>query len=325
MTPDEAITAIERATSASALFQAGCDPASEYKRLLALVHPDRFPAGKQRDRAGNAAGKLAKLYHETNGRPKSATIIGKWVVEAPFVKGDLADLYLVTREDRTTGVLKIARHPRDNDLMDAEARALKTLWEAEPEQYRKYLPALLDTFQASGRRANVLTRYPDLFTLRQIVEMLPQKVPFRHIVWMMNRLLSLIGFSQRSEYAHGGVIPDHLLYHPKTHGMVVVGWCSAVTEGSVKIVSTENETFYPGEILKKRSAAHGTDIFMAAKSMMWAADAIPDRFKRAFEWCLAPSPSARPQDAWAFQDTWNSLAVEEFGPPKYVELKLPRQ
>lgn len=330
MTPEQALDTIEKVTRGSDLFPPG-DHAAQYKKLLSLVHPDRFPDNGLRMRASEAAGKLARLYHETNGKPTgSPAVIGKWVVEEPFHKGDLADLYLVTREDHAEGVLKIARSENDNDLMDAEHQALKALWQVEPGNYRKYLPQVLDTLQASGRRANVLARYPGYFSLRQIREMLPEGVPFRHIVWMMNRLLSLIGFSEQAGYVHGGITPDHLLYHPVTHGMILVGWCSAVSiadNQSIPIVSNEwkDAGIYPEEVLRKWKCGAGTNVFMAAKSMLYAADRVPARFSNLFGWCTADSPRARPQDAWKLQDLWRDSSESEYGAPTYLKLELPVQ
>jgi hypothetical protein len=328
LTPEEAVIVVERAQRPSDLFSPG-EHVAQYRKLLGLVHPDRF-APAQRARAAEVAGKLAKFYHEIIGKPSSSpVIVGKWVVEAPFTKGDLADLYLVKREDAKEGILKIVRSETDNDLMDAEAQALKALWGKDPGDYRKYLPEIFDTFQASGRRANVFARYPGYFSLRQIRQML-DRVPARHIVWMMNRLLSAIGFSEREGYVHGGISPDHLLYHPETHGMVLTGWCSAVSivDGQhIQILSDEwkEAGIYPEEVLRKWKCGAGTNVFMAAKSILWAAEEMPVRFRRLFEWCTATSPRARPQDAWEFQDLWRETAEQEYGKPKYLKLELPIQ
>lgn len=333
MTSEQALIAIENAKQASALFPDSKTAAATYKKLLTLVHPDRFPAD-QRPRAAAAAGKLAELYSQVHGKPATPAVIGPWVVEGPLAKGDLADLYLVESmapaEARggMPGVLKIARSASDNDLMDTESRALTALWKAEPANFHKYLPKLLATFQASGRRVNVLDRHPGYLSLRQIGEQLPTGVPFRHIVWMMNRLLSLIGFLQRAGYVHGGITPDHLLYHPETHGLVLVGWCSAVPAGeTIKIASKTwlGERFYAPEVQGKRPATGATDIFMASQSMLFAGLVVPERFHRLFEWCTAASPAARPQDAVDLQEMWTRLAEQEYGKPTYVKLDLPVQ
>ena len=50
-------------------------------------------------------------------------------------RGDLANLYLTS-----AGLLKLARNPADNDLMDREAAALRRLARAGAGQARRLLP-----------------------------------------------------------------------------------------------------------------------------------------------------------------------------------------
>lgn len=319
MTSEQALKLIEEAANHTAVFAA-----APYKTLLKLVHPDQFPP-EQRPRADKAARKLGLLYGLAHGKAATPAVLGNWIVEAPLVKGDLADLYLVTSEKHGDGILKIARSASDNDLMDAESRALTTLWKVDQPNFHKYLPKLLDTFQASGRRANVLSRHPGYLPLREI---LPRRVPFCHIVWMMNRLLSAMAFAEGVGFVHGGITPDHLLYHPESHGLILVGWCSAVAIGEpVPIASKDwlhTTDLYPGEIISKRPAHPRTDVFMAAQSMRWATDTIPKRFRPLFDWATAESPAARPT-AIELQDLWIRLAEQEYGPPKYIKLDLPVQ
>ena len=329
MTAEEALCAIEIAPSYKHLFTpTGVD--ERYRELLILVHPDKFFTGYDQERATNASARLGEFYAQAKGKtPQHAVVLGKWIVESPFVKGDVADLYTVTSEKFGAGVVKIARAASDNDLMEAEAQALKTMWKGpKPASGTRYLPTLLDTFQASGRRANVLRKYSEHVSLAAIRKMIPGGVPFRHVVWMMNRLLSAIGHTERAEFIHGGITPDHLLYHPEEHGLVLVGWCSVAnlkTKERIKIVADGWKDLYPGEVPRKFVAGAGTNIYMAAKCMKWAAESIPTRFRALLDWCTAESPSARPRDAWELQDLWRVLAEEEYGKPRYVKLELPNR
>lgn len=326
MTPEEGLSAVEMAKDARDIFPMTSAYESIYKRMLALVHPDRHPT--QQNRAAEAAAKLAQLFHSVNEKsPKVAAKIGRWTVDSPMEKGDVADLYVVT-SDSQEGVLKIARDAADNDLMDAELSCLRSLSHASPESYRRYVPTVLDHFEGSGRRVNVLVPAKYHYSLAQIKSMMPGNIPFRHIVWMMNRLLSCIGFVERAGWVHGGITPDHILYEPKGHGMMLVGWCSAVNiaaNESVRIMANEWSTrgIYPKEVLRKWSCGAGTDIFMAAKSMLYAADQVPERFRNLFGWCTAEAPAARPRDTWDLQDLWKATAEEEYGKPAFVELAIP--
>lgn len=327
MTPNQAIVMIERSSGAASVFPPGADHAQIYRKLLGLMHPDRFHAPAEKKRAESAAQKLGAYYNSLNGNSAAhAVTIGRWTIESPLAAGDLADLYLVS-EGASKGVLKVARCDDDNDLMEAGEKALRSARGGDAISYHRYLPEVLDTLQIDGRKAAVL-EYPDGYlTLDSIQAQLSGAVPFRHVVWMMNRLLSLIGHLQRKRIVHGGITPSHLLFHPKTHGMKLVGWCSSVEadKAFVPIMSTEwaDKGYYPPEVLRRWPADSATDIYMAAKCMIGATADRPARFRQLLEWCIAESPSARPSDAWELQDRWTHLAEGEYGKPQYIALELP--
>jgi hypothetical protein len=109
MTTGEAITLIETAAGPQALL--GGDPSRTYRRLARLTHPDIHPGD---DRAAAAFAKLAALWQQHRG---SDGQLGPLVAS-----GDIANLYRTTR-----GLVKIARDPADNDLLDREAAALTRL------------------------------------------------------------------------------------------------------------------------------------------------------------------------------------------------------
>lgn len=325
MTTKQAIELIMKVKTASELF--GDDEDAVFKRLAKLVHPDVVD-GKTKASAHEAFTKLNRLYGEATDRPQpfSAMKIGDWIVTAPLAKGDVADLYTASNGKGEEAVLKIARSPKDNDLMAAEAEALKRLWgPALDDNFKKYVPKLLDTFKASGRQANVLSAAPaKSYALADILEQHSDRLDFRHVVWMVNRLLAVLGYAHKQEMIHGAVWPEHLLYEIEGHGLTLVGWCYSTKLGEkMRAIPAGHRTAYPPEVTGRKAAIGATDIYMAARVAIAAADRVPKRFQAVLsEWCMAESPRARPQDAWALQETWERLAREEYGPPKYVRLEL---
>ncbi len=328
LTPQLAAAIIESSTSAKLLF--GPNPELMYKRLATLVHPDRATLELGKERADRAFAKLSSLYASLNGKPANPVIIGDWIVEGPLAKGDICDLHLVTdKKTRSVkAVLKKARVPEDNDLVSAEASSLKILGSglsvSKPE-YCKYLPTLLNSFEISDCQTNVLSRAEGFYSLADIKAIYPSGLDFRHCVWMMNRLLSVLGYIHRRDVCHGAVLPQHLLYNPETHGLCLVDWCYSVKLGeTIKArVKTHVIDYYPPEVGRKLPTSPATDIFMAAGVILClAALPLPRRFRALFDHCLAASLKARPQDAWEALDRWLELAKEEYGPPSYLKLDL---
>ncbi len=324
MTTKQAITTIEKAARAAALF--GADPAADYRKFAMLVHPDRVHDAALKPRAEQAFAKLSTLYAEVNGKatPPPATAIGRWAVTRPLDKGELCDLYLAESKDGEA-VLKIARDPADNELLDREAAALRTLFK-DPHGHKRYFPKLLDSLEASGRRANVISLAAKAHTLAYIRTRFPDGLDFRAVVWMGNRLLNALGIAHRNGVLHGAVLPEHVMYQPEDHGMALVDWCCSCDPAEnqyVPLIVSARADFYPPEV--RRKTAHcSTDIYMAAKCLMFAAGGnIPRRFRHVFEWMTLASPLARPEDAWFVQDRWAAAAELEYGKPSFVKLDMP--
>lgn len=288
-----------------------------FHRLAKLCHPDRHPDDPV---AAKAFVKLTTLRDDIS-KPPPKLVIDKWSGFESFARGDIADLYLT--DDGS--LFKIARNRKDNDLMERESKALQALHaKKKGPKLSSYIPELKSSLLASGRRANVMTYSADFVSVEEIVRRMKGGVEFKHIVWMMNRLLSCLGYAQVHDVVHGAVVPSHILYNLKTHDMRLVDWCYSVETGkSLSAVVRKYKSLYAPELLLQLSAHSQGDLFMAARSMQFAAARIPKAFHPLFDWCLAESPSARPGDLWSFQDMWRARAVEEYGAPKFAELTLP--
>lgn len=319
----DVLSRIESAMTAADLF--GSDPDADFKRLAKLCHPDKHGANKAR--AEKAMQRLSELRQSL----KNATEvrIGNWKIESPLAKGSISDLYLVS--GKATGILRIAREELDNDLLANEARNLKLLngaKEPESEPFKRFMPSILDTFEASGRRANVLSNPDGCHSLTYIKTALGN-LDFRHVVWMGNRLFSALGYAHSKGIIHGATLPSHLLYRLADHGLILWDWASSVKfpddDGHIPLVSGRWKEYYPAEV-RKKGCFCSTDLYMAAKSLQYAAGGqhhIPRRFQPIFEHLLAGSPASRPSSAFEVQDRWKRLAEEEYGKPQFLPLTIP--
>jgi hypothetical protein len=320
---DESFVLLKQAKDPKKLF--GADPYKRYRELAKIVHPDTVPAAKQKS-AGIAFALLGELYASLNGKAPVShpKIIGKWAVGDALAKGDLCDLYHAFSAKTNEVVFKIVRDPNDNDLLAEEQFHLGRL--STDDNFRKYLPAVYDTLEASGRRANIVSMAEGYISLQEIFALHPNGgLDFRHIIWMVNRALSVLGFIAREEVVHGAVLPPHLLYHPVDHGLKLVDWCYAVTAESKKhvpVLLKEYKGLYPPEVVRKNIPQPSTDLYMLFNTIK-SYTKVPKRFSALFDYCLVQSPNSRIGDAWEVQDRWAALAKEEYGPPKYLKLEIP--
>lgn len=290
----------------------------EYRKLARLCHPDKVhPVFK--GKAEKAFNNLTKLFQLINVKPN--TKIGPWSVVSNLSTDAVCSSFLVTQDDSTIRMLRVSHSPKYNDFMKNEADKLDEINKKEPNNFRVYVPKYYESFLVDGRRSNI-TSYQEGFSLEYIKNRL-FGIPFIHVVWMMNRLLSVLGFIHENGIVHGAVLPSSLIYRPSDHGLVLTDWTASVNHGDpLKLVRKSYLSYYPKEVELKKNLQRSSDIYMAAKSMMGAASSIPKRFKGFFDWCLAESPNSRPSDAWSLQDRWQEIARQEYGPPKFVPLEI---
>jgi serine/threonine protein kinase len=231
--------------------------------------------------------------------------------------GDVADVHLVADADDPDAaaplyLLKVARGPEGNARLDAERHALTALLRAAgTTTYRHYLPALADSFTATGRgprRINVFRTEPGFHTLEQAHAQHPA-LDGRHLAWIFKRLLTVLGFCHRRNVVHGAVLPCHALIHPDGHGLKMVGWGQSVAVGRrVRTVSERYRDWYPPEVRDRRPAGPATDLFLAARCVVYLAggdpltgrmpDAVPPPMRQFVGTCLLESAAMRPDDAW---------------------------
>lgn len=315
-----------------------------YRELASAVHPDRA-SDRDRDAATrgltrvNALRRMAERKIELrlygDGRPVAESVSIRtrrraYVTLGPSIAGDLCELFPADSDapardgaEAPRVVIKVAQSADDNDLLDAEARTLRALFakESTAPRFLLQLPELLDSMtMEDGRRANVL---PLLHEHRALTEVRGH-VDLRDAVWIAKRLLSVLGFLHARGIVHGAVTPAHVMVHPVTHGAVLTDFCYAVPRGEkIPALSERHRALYPGEVLRGEPAEPGTDIFMAAKTLLWLLPASATEARAFLETCTHEKLARRPDDAWALHEELDRLMTRLLGKPVYRPLRLP--
>ncbi|XVU23488.1 molecular chaperone DnaJ [Actinoplanes sp. CA-054009] len=285
MTFLEAVARIEAATTYAELGEGEADAA--YRKLAKVVHPDAVTE-TQSATATRVFAKLSRLYEER-----------------AVLTGDVADL-----RPGEGGLVKIPRDPADNDLMEAEAAALKKLEINGDPKFRPYAPRLLKTYvhedgQRRRRRINVLEKLDGFVPLSKV----GTKLDPRDAAWMWRRLLTGLGWAHRAGVVHGAVFEEHVLIHPEQHGVALVDWC--YSGGRVSAVIKDHH--YPPEVRRDRTVTPATDIYLATALMARITD-MPEPMRRFARGCLYDAPRMRPQDAWSLLGELDDLLDNLYGP-----------
>jgi hypothetical protein len=311
MTRQEAVSLIETAGQPADLFSG--DAARVYRRLARLTHPDTGPPDSE---AASAFAKLSRLWrqHLASG-------------ERHVAQGDIANFY-----DTADGLLKLARDPADNDLIDRESRALALLRARADKRFRPYLPELVarrrhqDPQTGLVRHANVLRRLDGFRSLAEVRGAYPGGLDPRDVAWMWRRLLVALGAAHRSGVVHGAVLPEHVLIHPVAHGLVLVDWCysSSGAGEHVPAVVERYRGWYPPEVLDRQVPGPATDIHLATRCMTYLMIDPPRQLATFARGCTLPGPAHRPQDAWRLLGELDDLLGRCYGPRTFRPFTMPR-
>lgn len=321
-----------------------------YRRLAKKTYPDLFPIADQ-PLATQLFNDLTKFYNKAKlaingGTYNQAGILIKtkrheYTVGRLRYRGDLADIYECLYDDIHIGALKLARDPQDRDLMLNELNTIRYLRSVEPEDqsFMPFLPLPIEGFayeqKGVRRQATVFEDVKGLYSLAEVQAAYPAGIDPRDMAWMWRRLLYVLGYVHDRKVIHGAVLPVHVLVKPEQHGLILVGWGCAVRDavGRIPAISTKYQIWYPAEVLAKEAPQNGTDLFMAARTMVAAMggnptsgeipETVPRAFRAYFRGCLLGAQAQRPQSAWRLLSEFDSLIEKLWGRRRFHQFSMP--
>lgn len=293
---------------------------------LSSFAPPARPAGSSSHAGGSAA--AARPSARAVAGPVSFTVRGErgsYAVDARLAQGDLATVYGGRRqEDGAAIVVKLVDDKLDNDLMQAEIGALGLLRAVDSPQH-KHLPVVLDRFTAPDGRTGTVFERIDGLDLMAIRERLPAGMPARHIIWLMRRCLSILGWAHARGVLHGNLDPAHILVRPEDHNVWVVDWCYAIVNPAQtgQGFKALNEVYSPPEVAARKAPLPSSDLYALGKCMFYAAGGDPvtrtlpahmdERLQRFLQFFVLDSPLGRAQDAWVGHAQLDRIREEIWG------------
>lgn len=325
-----------------------------YRKLARAVHPDHCVADCK-EKGGEAFAKISHLYEQAqkrialglygslvaSGQETANDFIiktkkGEYRIKQTLAQGDLAMLYFAD-SDRAGQfpevAIKVLADPLDNDLMLNEMRMLGRFQADAAKQNKHFLP-LLDQFKTSENQLGIVLPYlRDCYDLYSVREKYQDGVPEKHMVWMLNRLLSALGYVHSLGITHNCIEPSHLMIRPKDHNLFLIDWsyASFAAEAGAGF-KVYNEDFSPPEAERRKPPLPSSDLYSVGKCMIYLLGGDPktkqiprhvDKMIRLFlEFLVEESPLQRAQDAWEMHQLLNDLVVGLWGPKRFLEFEM---
>lgn len=152
-----------------------------------------------------------------------------YLVHGRLARGTHCDVFLARRAGLLTEmvILKVARRPEERLLSEWEM-----LHQLLPmDSYLGELlpqPVAFGLATCSGQPALPAAAYRwrsgFSYTLVEARAQYPKGVPPEAVVWMANRLLDQLTCLHRLGFCHGDLQAEHLLLHPRDHGLLICSW-----------------------------------------------------------------------------------------------------
>jgi serine/threonine protein kinase len=359
MTKTTLIKKVKTAKHAEDIFGDEADVKTNYREFAKLLHPDKNPNDKD---AAEAFAILSDFYgqaelliaHGKYGDPtaivkpiKLATKKAVYTITSVLAQGDFCTIYDATSDveigmsaSTPSVIIKVVRSPANNDLLANEAKQLTYMKNDSPMKAKpvmKHVPQIVDSFILNQGKVNkqivVLRKLEDHVSLADVMKAFPNGLELADAAWMFNRLLAALMAVHQSDLVHAAVLPSHFMIHPASHNGVLIDWSYSVAKaGTVKAISPGWKTFYPDEILDKRPATFGTDLFMAANvfTMLIGGDYVNRTFPATLPKPIQGLMRAcwlgqrhRSSDAFELFEDFRKALQDTFGKPKFRPFVMP--
>lgn len=329
-----------------------------HRRLKTIVNPENYRLSPEdMELAIEADLQLKKFYERAQARVSDGiygvtqqrpslkkhghlafkTDKREYYIGEPIAEGTLSTIFdgecAIRDEFAGRLAIKIANEQSDNDFIWRELRVLKMLHEKNGAQ-RKHLPVLLDHFTTSGGKAGLILRYledcQDFCTILARPEY-AKGVDRKHMVWMLNRLLSAVGYAHSLGIVHCNITPEHLMVHGPTHNITLIDWCwsaisPAKTGDQFKIA---DKHFSAPEVERKNLPHPASDIYSIGKCMIHILggnvetnempDTVEEELQRFIQYLVMDSMVQRPHDAWYQWRYLDGLVRGLWGKKKFIE------
>lgn len=237
MTSEQAIEKILKSKSATDLIET--DWATTYRKLSALVHPDRC-------QLSDAADAMARLNTYKDLRENGTTLVDE---QGNFKVFEDRLVYTVTDDNRA-----LIRKSFDN------FKILKSKTDKSSVAFHRYLP---ESMRLSKKE--LIVNLKD-----RSVPLTHQELPQIHVNWLFSRMFEYILWMKQIGYVHMGMNPTTVFVVPETHGVIITSFYHMTPIGDkVDTISARYKMWYPTSLFNLKKATPDIDLELSKKIALY--------------------------------------------------------
>lgn len=238
-------------------------------------------------------------------------------------EGEVANIFRGLENDNLI-YLKMAIDMEDNDLLQEEYMILNHI-------RHQSLPYVEEKIRINGAEAIIMREVKGI-TMPELMEQYCHGVPATHVLWMMERLLSVVGFLHSNCVVHGNIKPENILIDKSTHNVSLLGFSFAIAEANTKRAEYKiiNDFYTAPEVKKGICVEPSTDIYSIGKIAIKLLGgniftngmpiSVDQRIRIFIRKMVAVNPKDRPRDAWKLWTELIQLRTEIFGTQRFLTL-----
>jgi hypothetical protein len=260
-------------------------------------------------------------------------------------RGESTDVFHA-REARRAGsmvLIKVLRDERDRDFLERERNAVASLVRsgAHGAHYFSLLIPQILTFGSFSWRGSVIGDCTVVRAASGFVDSLvdvhaafPNGVDPRHAVWIYKRMLEVLSWVHESGWVHGAILPQHIVINAREHGLMIVGFSCANRSNEHAFAWHESQReFYPNAVSHGDRLPAAVDLVMAARVIAYLLGgnsefvfptSVPAPISDLVRANALADVFASRENARDVLDRVSATAKDVYGPPRFVELTLPR-
>lgn len=217
--------------------------------------------------------------------------------------------------------LKVAISPDDNALIDTEFDVLSKF-------RHQSLPYVEEKIMVNDTNSIIMREVKGI-TMTEIFEQYKWGVPAEHVMWMLERLLSVVGYLHSNCVVHGNIKPENIIVTKENHNVSLVGFSLCIPNANTPDAhyTIVNDYYTAPEVNKTIRVEPSTDIYSLGKIAIKLLGGditsngmpihIDARIRDFIRRMVNPNPSARPNDAWKLWSELAKLRTEVFGTQRF--------
>ena len=311
----------------------------EYRCFAKICHPD-VVAFEDKSLAEKTIILLNKFYELANKKIDEGTygiedikeLYKKKKVLFSFEhKGKKYDIYQAIKEEDVSVIyegvcddevirLKISNNEDDNSLLDAEFKILN-------EFDHLGLPSVISKLKINGRRALIMKKEVGLSVdeIKREYGYIPQE----HIAWILERLLSIVGFLHSNKIVHGNIKPDNIIIDVENHNVKLMDYTLCIQNAHEKSSKYKiiNDDYTPNYVDENSKVIPNVDIYSVGKLAIYLMggdikrDAMPINVSLELRCFIRKLLNKDSNDAWLLWDELIKLRNQLYGKTRFQKLE----